>query len=103
LAFTNFITWYMKCLSTFPLLTKSLTSGFLGFIGDSAAQFFEERIRAKHNIVQPYFVIKYDKKRAMSVVADSIFFTGPLLHFAYGFLENLVPTSGSVLQFPWRL
>eukprot|EP00547_Thalassionema_nitzschioides_P002732 CAMPEP_0194215032 /NCGR_PEP_ID=MMETSP0156-20130528/16525_1 /TAXON_ID=33649 /ORGANISM="Thalassionema nitzschioides, Strain L26-B" /LENGTH=321 /DNA_ID=CAMNT_0038943443 /DNA_START=94 /DNA_END=1056 /DNA_ORIENTATION=+ len=95
--FSRCSTWYIECLASFPLYTKALTSALIGLLGDSAAQYFEERRRAKRELSQVSFRNYYDRRRGLSVVADGIFFTGPLLHFAYQFMENLIPTSGSLL------
>merc|ERR1719206_604256 len=68
----------------------------IGFLGDICAQQFEERTRVKREgpAASP---IKYDVRRGLSTVADGLFVTGPILHFVYDFLENLIPISGSAL------
>jgi hypothetical protein len=35
----------------------------------------------------------YDVRRGLSTMADALFLTGPLLHFAYNFLEHLLPVA----------
>lgn len=106
-------TWYMGCLSKFPVWTKATTSAGIGWIGDTAAQVMEERLRilpemkgftnnfttttnllGETNNVQKFWDY-YDVRRGIANVADGIFVTGPLLHYAYNLLEWMVPVSGA--------
>lgn len=87
--------WYMGCLATSPIYTKSLTSALIGFTGDTAAQFIEERLRARKEGTPSQFRGRYDRRRGLANVSYGIFVTGPLLHFAYNFLETLIPVSGA--------
>lgn len=89
-------TWYIGCLANFPLYTKAFSSAAIGFLGDSASQYFEERKRVKREESR-ISLRNYDRRRGLSVVVDGLFFTGPLLHICYGFMENLIPTSGSIM------
>jgi len=88
--------WYVGILEAFPLVTKACSAAIIGFLGDTCAQQFEERTRVKREgpTASP---IKYDVRRGLSIVADGLFVTGPILHFVYDFLENLIPVSGSSL------
>lgn len=88
--------WYISCLTSFPLYTKAVTSAMIGLLGDSASQYFEERRRSKREQSRISYR-NYDRRRGLSVVADGFFFTGPLLHICYGIMENLIPTSGSLM------
>jgi hypothetical protein len=93
--FSQFSTVYMSCLTTFPLYTKALTTAVISVMGDATAQILEERIRAKKEDTQFSFSQNYDRRRGLSIVADSILVTGPLLHFAYNWLEHLIPVAGA--------
>jgi hypothetical protein len=93
--FSQFSTVYMSCLTTFPLYTKALTTAVISVMGDTTAQILEERIRAKKKGTQFSFSQNYDRRRGLSIVADSILVTGPLLHFAYNWLEHLIPVAGA--------
>ncbi|KAL3943282.1 MAG: hypothetical protein SGBAC_002653 [Bacillariaceae sp.] len=88
--------WYVGILEAFPLVTKACSAAIIGSLGDTCAQQFEERTRVKREgpAAAP---IKYDVRRGLSIIADGIFVTGPILHFTYEFLENLIPVTGSAL------
>lgn len=91
---TMFPGWYMNVLDSSPLVTKSLTTAVIGFLGDSGAQYVEERIRSKkEGSKRPWFQ-SYDRRRGLSIVGGSILVTGPMLHIAYNILEHLIPVAG---------
>jgi hypothetical protein len=90
-----FSAWYMSSLSAFPVLTKALTTAVIGLMGDTAAQFIEERIRSRKDGAPSQFRGRYDRRRGLANVADGFFVTGPLLHFSYNLLETLIPVSGA--------
>ena len=96
--FSNFSSWYMGCLVAFPLYTKALTTALIGISGDTTAQYLEERIRAS-DAGSKINLKNYDRRRGLSKFADSLLITGPLLHFAYDWLENLIPIA-SVMGSP---
>mmetsp|Transcript_7601 Transcript_7601/g.11610 ORF Transcript_7601/g.11610 Transcript_7601/m.11610 type:complete len:352 (+) Transcript_7601:142-1197(+) len=84
--------WYVKILSKFPLITKSLTTATIGFFGDGIAQWLAEQKRAK--LEGSTFSFKnYDRRRGLSIVANGALITGPLLHLMYAGLEELLPVS----------
>lgn len=87
--------WYMACLSSFPLYTKALTTAIIGMMGDTGAQMIEERIRSRKEGTPFQFRQSYDRRRGLANAADGFLVTGPLLHFAYNFLETIIPVSGA--------
>jgi hypothetical protein len=89
-----FSTWYTGVLHQFPLITKSLTAAMIGFLGDTAAQFIEERLQAKKDgtNIEPFH--HYDQRRGLAVLGDSLLISGPLLHVAYDWLERAIPVAG---------
>ena len=90
-----FVSWYMGCLSAFPVCTKSMTTGGIGLIGDTLAQFVEEKMRSQQSGTPVQFFQRYDRRRGVANTVDGFIVMGPLLHFAYNFLEWLVPVSGA--------
>jgi hypothetical protein len=89
-----FSSWYMGVLHQFPLITKTVTTAVIGVLGDTAAQFLEERIRAKKNGRTTEWWKNFDKRRGLAVFGDSVLVSGPLLHFAYNIMESIIPVSG---------
>ena len=92
---SSFVSWYMGCLSAFPVCTKSMTTGGIGLIGDTLAQFVEEKMRSQQSGTPVQFFQRYDRRRGVANTVDGFIVMGPLLHFAYNFLEWLVPVSGA--------
>jgi hypothetical protein len=91
---TMFSGWYMDMLNGSPLVTKAITTAVIGLLGDTGAQYVEERIRTrKEGSKRPWFQ-SYDRRRGLSIVGGSILVTGPLLHLAYNLLEDLIPVAG---------
>lgn len=95
-AFSKCSSWYIGCLASNPLYTKACTSAVIGLIGDTIAQYVEERRRITAEGKSASFR-KYDRRRGLSMVADGLFVTGPLLHVVYDFMEAQIPVSGSFL------
>lgn len=82
--------WYMACLEKTPVVTKSLTTAVIQFIGDYFAQIFEAyRIRG----VLGSRVQNYDLRRGLSLAADGMLLSGPLLHYAFDLMEKMLPTT----------
>jgi hypothetical protein len=94
--FVKCSSWYVGCLGSSPLYTKACSSAVIGFFGDTAAQYVQERNRIKME-GETATPRKYDRRRGLSIAADGLFITGPLLHVIYDFLEILIPVSGSSL------
>jgi hypothetical protein len=83
--------WYMTNLEDSPVLTKSLTTAFIQFIGDYMAQMFEAyRIRSETTSFLD-LNRNYDLRRGLSLAADGMFLSGPLLHYAFDLLEAFFP------------
>lgn len=91
------VAWYMVQLATHPVLTKSLTAGVIGVLGDCLAQGLEHVLHQRqHNkrqgkdnqVVTP---LKYDPRRGLSILLDGVFLSGPLMHFGYEFLDHILP------------
>lgn len=60
----------------------------LGFLGDVAAQSYERKSRGTQD---------YDKRRGMAIATESLFISGPLLHYSYELFESVLPASTSAL------
>jgi hypothetical protein len=92
---SKFTNWYLVQLAAFPLITKAITTGVIGFTGDAAAQMVEERIRSRKEDSSLWGKKKYDRRRGVSILADGVLVSGPLLHIMYNWLEHLVPVAGT--------
>ena len=102
------VTLYSTLLETFPVVTKSITAGVIGGLGDFFAQWLENRRlsrRASHptlgvasshkTIPRPQIDTgNYNIRRGLSIVADGLFLSGPLMHFGYELFEHIWPISG---------
>mmetsp|Transcript_11646 Transcript_11646/g.19369 ORF Transcript_11646/g.19369 Transcript_11646/m.19369 type:complete len:383 (-) Transcript_11646:837-1985(-) len=82
-------TIYMTNLSAFPCITKSITSGVIGFGGDFMAQRLEYRLENKKRQKQTY-----DLRRGLGIMAGGFFISGPLMHLGYNLFERILPTHG---------
>jgi hypothetical protein len=88
---SKFSEWYMTNLEDSPVLTKSLTTAFIQFIGDYMAQVFEAyRIQSETTSILD-LNRNYDLRRGLSLSADGLFLSGPLLHYAFDLLEAFFP------------
>mmetsp|Transcript_27788 Transcript_27788/g.80235 ORF Transcript_27788/g.80235 Transcript_27788/m.80235 type:complete len:454 (+) Transcript_27788:160-1521(+) len=106
--------WYMMQLETRPLITKCVTGGLIGFLGDIGAQCFAHRLEegndggrdgrdgsdgsASGSMAMADFPnhsqsMAYDLRRGLSVLTFSMFFSGPILHYSYDLFERLLPVS----------
>jgi hypothetical protein len=98
--------WYMQCLEVRPVLTKSTTTAFIQYLGDYFAQIYEgfrirndgdgdEKALELGNLIWTIMSSSssnYDLRRGISMAADGMFISGPLLHYAFEFLERILPT-----------
>lgn len=75
---------YVRSLQSRPLLTKTLTAGFVGMVGDFLAQIFENKMSKGVRFV-------LDARRAMGMTFECIFLSAPLMHYAYDYLEYIIP------------
>lgn len=105
--------WYMGLLAWSPLFTKAVTTATIGFLGDGTAQYLETRFlespQESHNADNDpkrsrkgadgcssdshSWLKNYNRRRGLSVFGENIFVSGPLLHFAYNAMEDLLPTT----------
>lgn len=76
---------YNHFLETHELLTKTLTSGGIGMIGDVIAQVFEHRLRISKGKFIP------DVPRIIGIFFECACLSAPVMHYSYNFLERLVP------------
>ena len=78
------ISFYLHLLQSSALLTKCLTAGFIGAIGDICAQMFEHRMSNGAKFV-------LHKRRLLGIAFECSAVSGPIMHYAYDFLETMVP------------
>lgn len=111
-----FGTWYIARLSANPIVTKSISAGVIGTIGDYAAQWLEHIISSSgtekrtankcsfaDSTIEPQSVImdsvsihgQYHLRRGLAMLADGLFISGPLMHFGYEVFENLIPIAST--------
>ncbi|KAI3984264.1 hypothetical protein MKX01_011218 [Papaver californicum] len=79
----SFISWYLKLLEIYPLLTKSVTSALLNLIGDLACQILIDKVPT------------VDLKRTFIFTLLGFSLVGPALHFWYLYLSKLVTSPGA--------
>ncbi|XP_032166783.1 peroxisomal membrane protein 2 [Mustela erminea] len=77
---------YLRLLRLYPVLTKAATSGILSALGNFLAQMIEKK-REKENCSQ-----KLDVSGPLRYAVYGFFFTGPLSHFFYLFMEHWIPS-----------
>jgi hypothetical protein len=78
------ISFYLHLLQSSALLTKCLTAGFIGAIGDICAQIFEHRMSNSAKFV-------LHRRRLLGIAFECSAVSGPIMHYAYDFLESIVP------------
>ncbi|XP_058896763.1 peroxisomal membrane protein 2 [Kogia breviceps] len=76
---------YLRLLRLYPVLTKAATSGILSALGNFLAQLIEKK-QEKENCSQ-----KLDVRGPLRYAIYGFFFTGPLGHFFYLFMEHWIP------------
>jgi hypothetical protein len=77
---------YNHLLTNHAVITKSLTSGGIGLMGDVLAQFFEFK-----QLQRSSKAFTLDRKRAIGLFIEGSFISGPLMHYAFDLMEDLVP------------
>ena len=85
----NLMTIYEHFLSQHEILTKCITSGLIGLVGDFFAQCFEHSTKQVN--MNTNFIM--DKPRLLGLFIESTFISSPLMHYAYDLLEYMAPTS----------
>jgi hypothetical protein len=101
----------MGLLAWSPVLTKTVTTATIGVLGDTTAQYFETRFLKSSRESQNddpkrtdedangsksdlfSWLENYDRRRGLSVFGENMLVSGPLLHFAYNAMEDLLPTT----------
>ncbi|XP_018411005.1 PREDICTED: peroxisomal membrane protein 2 [Nanorana parkeri] len=78
---------YLQLLHSRPVLTKALTSGILSALGNLLSQNIEQRRKFKSSAGN------VDLVALLRFAAYGLFFTGPLSHYFYLFLEQVIPSS----------
>jgi len=91
--------WYMVHLHASPVLTKSITAGIIGVIGDFLAQRLEHVLMKRTNNADDASILQhtkkaYDKRRGLSILIDGVFISGPLMHYGYEIFERILPIAG---------
>ncbi|XP_021547954.1 peroxisomal membrane protein 2 [Neomonachus schauinslandi] len=76
---------YLRLLRLYPVLTKAATSGILSALGNFLAQLIVKK-REKENSQ------KLDVIGPLRYAIYGFFFTGPLSHFFYVFMEQWIPS-----------
>lgn len=87
---------YMTALEEYPVLTKSLTTGIIQFFGDYAAQWYEQQQQQENGVKAKTIIHSgkgYDLRRGLSLFADGLFLSGPLLHYCFEWMEDAWPTT----------
>jgi hypothetical protein len=91
---------YMTNLAAFPCITKSITSGVIGFFGDFMAQSLaytlknkKSKTKANYASLQDRLSIQgtYDLRRGLGIMIDGFFISGPLMHVGYDLFERILP------------
>lgn len=88
-SFKAFTRWYLTNLEIYPLLTKALTAGAMGILGDLIAQNVERKWGEKPKDQ------KYCYRRTAALFFDGLY-GGPVMHYAYAFFESMIPTANTV-------
>jgi Mpv17 / PMP22 family len=126
------LAWYMAQLTANPMITKSVSAGLIGTVGDYTAQWLEHILAVRHQArklhvsallvrdtcatttvlpeskwtMDPFWLWprsitihgRYDVRRGVSMLADGLFISGPLMHLGYEVFERILPiadTAGS--------
>lgn len=86
------ISLYLHFLGKYALVTKCITSGTIGTLGDLLAQCFEHSfLRNNHIKTVRKTAFALDRIRLFGILFEATFVSGPLMHFAYDCMEYLVP------------
>ena len=82
---------YNEVLEKFPLLTKSLTTAIIQFLGDCVAQRYEQHQEKDPTTIHGKKA--FDLRRGLSLFADGLLLSGPLMHYCFEWMEEAWPTS----------
>ncbi|KAM3939634.1 peroxisomal membrane protein 2 [Leptodactylus fuscus] len=84
---TALLRTYLQLLHSRPILTKALTSAILSALGNLLSQCIERKRQSKSALKH------VDLVSPLRFAAYGLFFTGPLSHYFYLFLEQWIPSS----------
>lgn len=103
---SSFFDSYMLSLENRPVLTKSTTTAFIQFCGDYFAQSYEifqfsQREQQRFQLRNVVWIPKYDIRRGLSMAADGMLLSGPLLHYAFEAMEAVFPTETEDAKTDW--
>ncbi|KAK5582942.1 hypothetical protein RB653_004531 [Dictyostelium firmibasis] len=79
---------YLGLLDNHPLVTKSLSTGFLMGTGDILAQKFEHKFKGTNGDEKGEFKLNYKRVITMSTVG--VLYSGPMLHYWYKSLDVMI-------------
>lgn len=93
------ITWYMTRLNENPIFTKSISAGLIAAVADYVAQWLEHLMRRTEEMSVDQTSLfgvcsiygRYSRRRGISTLVDGLLISGPLMHFAYEFMESILP------------
>lgn len=113
--------WYMLHLTTSPLMTKAVTAGVIGITGDYMAQWLEYMLlerkekqdvnpneqrqslhpayslswsSLRHSLGRTFSIHgNYHSRRGLSILADGMLVSGPLMHLGYNLFETIIPVA----------
>jgi protein Mpv17 len=83
----SWLSRYHALLQEYPIVTKSLTGGVIGILGDILAQVVIEQRRIRGT---PQKQRRLDLYRTLTLTIEGVFVSGPLLHYAYDWMDELV-------------
>lgn len=83
-----FANLYLELLESHTLLTKCTTAGLIALLGDILAQGLEYHMQ-ENDIIHQQFSIHI--RRAFGIFFESMFISGPIMHWSYDILEEKVP------------
>lgn len=93
----NAFDWYTKILESNPVITKSVTTALIQFLGDYFAQSYEAFQMSSQQktlglLCNPFQSFDYNLRRGASLAMDGLLLSGPLLHYAFELMEKILPT-----------
>ena len=100
----GFFSFYSRCLEESPILTKCITSGILSFAADMVCQIQfpdpQQQQIGKKSTDKSIWYEQVDFWRVVKFTTLGACFTGPILHFWYGFLARRLPGAslGNAIQ-----
>jgi len=82
--------FYLSLLEDYPVVTKCLSAGVVAFFGDRFAQYVEWFAAGDSSSFAGA-----DLRRQLFSAGESIFISGPMMHYAFETFEALLPIEGS--------